>query len=197
MISTWVLSQMGIFDPQIGMSVTFSYQSGDYSTLRTDNRGSIYVSESFAEGTGIALSDGGSAMITFVGSNNVQWADKNNIELITLSGGKVFCILDDIKYFEFARACFRGKVSIITNAALIRQEHIGILQRCVDEISISLDGYDRKSVDFIRGTGVFEKVINTVQMLKNNRIENIVMTMVLTSDNRNRIYVRDRVRFER
>ncbi|MBD5535894.1 MAG: ABC transporter permease [Lachnospiraceae bacterium] len=89
MIPTWVLSQMGIFDPQIGMNVTFSYQIGDnlkyetkdfilsgfytdYSTLRTDNRGSIYVSESFAKGTGIALSDGGSAMVTFVDSNSVE-----------------------------------------------------------------------------------------------------------------------------
>lgn len=117
----------------------------------------------------------------------IQWADKNNIELITLSGGEVFCIPDIIEYFEFARKWFRGKIGIITNATLIRQEHISILQKCVNEISISLDGYDKKSVDFIRGKGVFERVRNTVHMLKNNRIENIVITMVLTSDNRNHI----------
>lgn len=117
----------------------------------------------------------------------IRWADKNNIELITLSGGEVFCIPDVIEYFKFARKWFRGTISIITNATLIRQEHISILQRCVDEISISLDGYDKKSVDFIRGAGVFERVINTIHMLKNNGIGNIAITMVLTSDNRNHI----------
>lgn len=118
----------------------------------------------------------------------IQWADKNDIESITLSGGEVFCIPDIIEYFEFARKWFRGKISIITNATLIQQDHISILKKCTNEISISLDGYDRKSVDFIRGTGVFEKVTNNVHMLKNNGIENIVITMVLTSDNRNHIW---------
>lgn len=89
MLPTWVLSQMGISNPQIGMSITLSYQIGnslhyeikdfclsgfytDYSALRTDNQGSIYVSKSFAEETGAALNDGVNAMITFTDRNNVE-----------------------------------------------------------------------------------------------------------------------------
>lgn len=59
-----------------------------------------------------------------------------------------------------------GRIDIISNATLIYPEHISILKSCVDEISISLDGYDKNSVDFIRGQGVFDKVIETIILLK-------------------------------
>lgn len=95
MLPTWVLSQMGISDPQIGMSITFSYQIGDssyyetkefslsgfytdYSAVRTDNQGSVYVSKKFAEETRTALNGGVTAMITFTDRNNVE---KNCIKL--------------------------------------------------------------------------------------------------------------------
>ena len=57
----------------------------------------------------------------------------------------------------------------------------------MDEISISLDGYDKNSVDFIRGQGVFDKVIETIILLKNNKIDNISLSMVLTSNNKNHV----------
>ncbi|MDE7204158.1 MAG: ABC transporter permease [Lachnospiraceae bacterium] len=95
MLPAWVLSQMGISDPQIGMSITLSYQIGnslhyeikdfslsgfytDYSAQRTGNQGSVYVSKSFAEETRAALNGGVNAMVTFADRNNVK---KNCIKL--------------------------------------------------------------------------------------------------------------------
>ena len=61
---TWVLEQMGIADPQIGMEIVLSYQIGDsydyvtdtfllsgyytdYIPVRPNNRGYVYVSSAF------------------------------------------------------------------------------------------------------------------------------------------------------
>ena len=66
MLPTWVLEQMGISDPQIGMEIVLSYQIGDsynyvsdtfllsgyytdYIPMRTNNRGYVYVSSAFKD----------------------------------------------------------------------------------------------------------------------------------------------------
>ena len=117
----------------------------------------------------------------------IHWAAENNISSVTLSGGEIFCLSNISKYLEYARKNFMGRIDIISNATLIYPEHISILKSCVDEISISLDGYDKNSVDFIRGQGVFDKVIETIILLKNNKIDNISLSMVLTSNNKNHV----------
>lgn len=109
MLPTWVLEQMGITTPQVGMPVKLSYQlessqqfingdfvlSGyytDYISTRTDHRGSVYVSASFRESTNIPLTNGGSAMITFSSDdikqncnrleNSLTLTDKQSLEVV-------------------------------------------------------------------------------------------------------------------
>lgn len=82
MMPTWILEQMGISNPQLGMTIELPYQlnntkkviredftlSGyytDYVFLRTDNKGSVYVSAAFKNAVSASLHDGGSVMITF------------------------------------------------------------------------------------------------------------------------------------
>lgn len=102
MLPTWVLEQMGISSPQIGMSVELSYQlengqqhikenfvlSGyytDYLSTRTNHRGYIYVSTSFREATKLPFTNGGSAMLTFSSDNIKQNCDRleNSLTLTT------------------------------------------------------------------------------------------------------------------
>ena len=64
MIPTWILERLGITNPQEGMSISLSYHLDDddsiktqefilagyytdYSQVRTNDKGSIYVSEEF------------------------------------------------------------------------------------------------------------------------------------------------------
>ncbi len=91
MLPTWVLGQMGISDPQIGMEIVLSYQIGDsydyvsetfllsgyytdYISTRTNNRGYVYVSASFKDSLNVSLDNSVTAMIRFQGNDDV---DKN------------------------------------------------------------------------------------------------------------------------
>lgn len=88
MLPTWALNEMGISNPQLGMDISFSYQLGnnyqyvtgefilsgyytDYSTFRVGNRGSVYVSEIFADKTGLSFGDISSGMITLADDSDV------------------------------------------------------------------------------------------------------------------------------
>jgi radical SAM protein with 4Fe4S-binding SPASM domain len=74
--------------------------------------------------------------------------------------------------FELAdRAKKNGlKVSIFTNATLIDEATVEKLKKYVDEIQFSLDGATEGVNDRIRGHGVFKKVLNAIQLLKNTGI---------------------------
>lgn len=89
MLPDWALREMGIKDPKTGMKITLTYQIGenphyitnefllsgyfkDYSALRTGNRGSVYVSEIFAEQTGLSFRDVTSGMISFSDRDEIE-----------------------------------------------------------------------------------------------------------------------------
>ena len=69
MLPTWVLEQMDISEPQLGMEIVLSYQIGnsydyitdtfllsgyytDYISTRTNHRGYVYVSAAFKDSLG-------------------------------------------------------------------------------------------------------------------------------------------------
>lgn len=89
MLPTWVLEQMGISEPQIGMEVVLSYQisdnydyitdtfllSGyytDYISTRTNNRGYVYVSTAFRDSINGLQDNNVTAMIRFEGNDDVE-----------------------------------------------------------------------------------------------------------------------------
>lgn len=89
MLPTWALAKMGIDNPMIGMEISIGYRlvsdnelqnktfilSGyytEYMQTRTGNKGAAYVSESFRNASGIPLSNGGTAMLTFDDSKNIS-----------------------------------------------------------------------------------------------------------------------------
>ncbi len=113
MLPTWALCAMGISDPQVGMKIPLSYQLGtdfqytsgnfvlsgyytDYSTSRVGNRGSAYVSETFAEKTGFSFDSVSTAMLSFSDGSNVersceklkrkvQFAENQSFEIVPFS----------------------------------------------------------------------------------------------------------------
>lgn len=113
----------------------------------------------------------------------INWANTNSVNSLTLTEGEIFCLTDIYEKLKYIRNKFNGKISIITNATLFSEDKINVLTEYVDEINISLDGYDEQSVDFIRGKGVFNKVVNSIKQLHLNDFYNITLSMVLTSDN--------------
>ena len=104
MLPTWVLEQMGISDPQIGMEIVLSYQIGDsydyvtdtfllsgyytdYIPMRTNNRGYVYVSSAFKDSLNVSLDNSVTAMIRFQGNDNADKTVKDCGVRLTLQKG--------------------------------------------------------------------------------------------------------------
>lgn len=111
MLPTWVLEQMGISTPQVGMEILLTYQisdrydyisdtfllSGyykDYISARTNNRGYVYVSAAFKDSIAPLELDGGvSAMVRFQDKGDaeksceklqrwIDFTDKQTFEIV-------------------------------------------------------------------------------------------------------------------
>lgn len=110
MLPVWALNEMGISNPQIGMNITLSYQLGnnyqyitdefqlsgyytDYTVSRVGNRGSVYVSEIFAEQSGLTFSDITSGMLSFSGNDDVERSCEKLKDEITFTEGQTFEIV--------------------------------------------------------------------------------------------------------
>ena len=105
----------------------------------------------------------------------------NNVMEIILQGGEPFCydnileIIRSIKTQEMA-------VSILTNGTLLADDNLQCVNTCLDPldmVQISLDG-SAISNDFIRGEGVFQKVLENIKKIS---FPNVVVNCVVTSYN--------------
>ncbi|MFD3158727.1 radical SAM protein (plasmid) [Haloimpatiens sp. FM7330] len=110
---------------------------------------------------------------------------KLNIETLFLTGGEPLLRKDIKLILSYIKENFKGKVELITNATLINSEIADLLRKCVHSISISADGYDKNSIDFIRGQGVYDKIIKAVNYLKNAgfKKDELSLTMTCTYQN--------------
>ncbi|QXM05426.1 radical SAM/SPASM domain-containing protein [Crassaminicella indica] len=80
---------------------------------------------------------------------------------ITFSGGEVTMREDLIDILKFTKE-LNIKTTVLTNGTIWSEELIIKASKYIDEIQISIDGYDEKSNAKIRGKGNFQKAIDTV-----------------------------------
>jgi len=72
-------------------------------------------------------------------------------------------------------------VCLITNGINFPQKLINIVKKYVDEVSVSIDGYN-ENISFIRPAGIWGSVIDTIKVLKENKI-NVSMIVTLHKKN--------------
>ncbi len=97
---------------------------------------------------------------------------------IQISGGEPFIRHDLMKLLHYLKDELSiGRVVILTNGTLLKREYLEQLRQWDIHFQISLDGATPETNDFIRGKGVFSRVINTLNMLKNAGIENVTVKM--------------------
>lgn len=113
----------------------------------------------------------------------IDWAEKHKIKEITLTGGEPLLYPNLVDVLLYLNNYFSGTVQMITNLTLLTEKMASILSDTVDHISISLDGYNEESVDFIRGEGTFKNICKKIDLLKHNRFRMVSGTMVLSDDN--------------
>lgn len=81
-------------------------------------------------------------------------------------------IVDNIK------GQFQGNLKLMTNGTLINEENASRLAEQFFSIDISLDGANEESCAKIRGSHVFEKVVQGIKLLKKHGAKRIVASMV-------------------
>ncbi|WP_291561182.1 MULTISPECIES: radical SAM/SPASM domain-containing protein [unclassified Clostridium] len=112
---------------------------------------------------------------------------KLDIDTLLISGGEPL-IRQDIKtLLPYIRNNFKGEVNLITNGTLIDKEMASLLKQCVSAVSISMDGYDKISTEFVRGKGVYDKIIQAIDNLKEVSFnkESLSISMTVTNQNSN------------
>lgn len=104
MAPLWILNNMGIDNPQLGMKIPLSFFLGDdrsilqnetfvlsgyckqYFYIRSGNIGSIYVSEEFARKSGTSVELDGAASVAYTDSKNIEGYNKQLEHDLSLSG---------------------------------------------------------------------------------------------------------------
>ncbi len=104
---------------------------------------------------------------------------------VVISGGEPFLRSDIYNLLEYIKNDLNYQhVTIITNGTvLIKYE---ILNKLVDEITVSVDGYSEDSDSFIRDKGIFTNIMTTIRQLKENNIS-VSMLPTLHKKNSNRV----------
>ena len=103
---------------------------------------------------------------------------------ITITGGEPMVLPFFFELSEYIRSRHSGELDLMTNGTYINRENAHRIKELYDTVFISIDGYDEKSCSEIRGAGVFGKVLEAVKCLKDAGVENISLSFVLTTANR-------------
>lgn len=106
---------------------------------------------------------------------------------ITLTGGEPMIRKDFLEILNYLSNNFDGKIELMTNAMFICEENVSEIIKNVYSIDISLDGYDEESCSKVRGTGVFNRIMKSINLLKENNFYNISASMVFGYNNENEI----------
>lgn len=108
-----------------------------------------------------------------------------NPEQIVLSGGEPMVRKDFMELLQYLRERFKNKISLSTNGLLINETNIKCLNRCIDKYDISIDGVDEISCSRVRGKGVFQKVIESIELIKKHDDKEIYLSMMFDDFNEN------------
>lgn len=96
-----------------------------------------------------------------------------NYTHVTFTGGEIFLRYDLPEILLCSKKAGLKNV-LLTNATLINDEILGKIHHCIDEIQISIDGYDESSNAKIRGANNFKKAINALALLAKYKLKTAV-----------------------
>lgn len=103
---------------------------------------------------------------------------------IIISGGEPLVRKDFWDIMDYIKKDYDGTLVLMTNGLMITEDNVDKLMYYFNDFSISIDGVDELSCSKVRGKGVFEKVINSVKILKQHGVEYITLSAVLDTHNK-------------
>jgi radical SAM protein with 4Fe4S-binding SPASM domain len=101
-----------------------------------------------------------------------EWEIPKQRVKISLTGGEPFVRKD---FFNILEECYKNRdvfqYGILTNGTFLDKEKIKKIEQLgVSYVQISLEGMEKIN-DYIRGKGVFKKVIKSIELLKKTKID--------------------------
>lgn len=102
---------------------------------------------------------------------------------IVLTGGEPMLREDFMILLKYIHDNSDADVTLMTNGTLINDDNVESIAKMVKNVDISIDGVDEESCKAIRGPHVFDKVINAVNLLQQNMVDNISLSMVTSGIN--------------
>lgn len=102
---------------------------------------------------------------------------------ICLTGGEPMLRKDFFEVLYHLNNIYDGEIRVMTNGTFITSNNVKDLITHVSAIDISIDGINEETCSVVRGKGVFNKVLNSIDLLKSNGFDKISLSMVLTKGN--------------
>ncbi len=90
----------------------------------------------------------------------------NGCRVVTFTGGEVTLRKDLVEILKHAKD-LSYKITVLSNGTNWTDELIEKVNQYVDEVQVSIDGYDEESNSAIRGKDNFNRALNTVEKLVN------------------------------
>lgn len=107
---------------------------------------------------------------------------ENNFTYIKFTGGEPFIRKDMIEILKYASK-LGFDMDISTNASLLTSEIVKKLKSInFSMVHVSLDGYDKKSHEFVRGNNTFEPTIRGIKLLTENGIYTRLGTVIYSQN---------------
>lgn len=108
-------------------------------------------------------------------------------EKLVLTGGELFVRKDAEEIIKYASNKFSGILCIMSNGVLIDDDRVKLISEYVGEVNLSLDGYNEETADYVRGKGVFNKVMEVIDKLQKASVNKISLSMVETKVTENHL----------
>lgn len=102
---------------------------------------------------------------------------------IVLTGGEPLVKKEFLEILEYLRNKYEGTIALATNATLITDDNVKILTDLVDKFDVSIDGIDEETCSKVRGKGVFERVVRSIELLKLYGAKQITLSMTFGTAN--------------
>ena len=102
-----------------------------------------------------------------------------NPETLNITGGEPLTISNFDEVLVRVKESGIKHRTLQTNATLINEDNVKGLTEVFNGFDISLDGSTPEETEKIRGKGVFEKVMNAIDLLKKNGMKNISVSCAM------------------
>lgn len=110
------------------------------------------------------------------------------IPSLFLLGGEPLIVHNKLEPIIAEASKLKFKINISTNGTLINDSFIRLAQKHKFTVQVSLDGHNDIINDFIRGKGTYDKVVENIRILVNNKINTI---LCMTCHNENIDYIEE------